>query len=140
MEEQRPKVGIGVMIFKDGKILLGKRKGSHGEGEYSFPGGHLEYMESFADGARREIMEEAGIEVKNIRFEYVANITHYAPKHYVHLGLIADWASGEPRIMEPNKCDGWDWYDLDDLPKPMFQECTLAVENYKNNTTYLDSK
>mgnify|MGYP001251391388 CR=1 FL=1 len=140
MEEQRPKVGIGVMIFKDGKILLGKRKGSHGEGEYSFPGGHLEYMESFADGARREIMEEAGIEVKNIRFEYVANITHYAPKHYVHLGLIADWASGEPRIMEPNKCDGWDWYDLDDLPKPMFHMCTLAVENYKNNTTYLDSK
>jgi len=35
MEENIPKVGVGVMIFKDGKILLGKRKGSHGAGEYS---------------------------------------------------------------------------------------------------------
>lgn len=49
-----PKVGIGVMIFKDGKVLLGKRKGSHGDGEYSFPGGHLNYMESFEDCAQRE--------------------------------------------------------------------------------------
>lgn len=47
MEQQKPKVGIGVMILKDEKVLLGKRKGSHGEGEYSFPGGHLEYMESW---------------------------------------------------------------------------------------------
>ena len=65
---QRPKVGIGVMIFKDDKILLGKRKGSHGEDEYAFPGGHLEYMESFAGCARREVSEECGIEIDNIRF------------------------------------------------------------------------
>ena len=44
---ERPKVGVGVMVFKDGKILLAKRKGSHGAGEYAFPGGHLEFGESF---------------------------------------------------------------------------------------------
>lgn len=63
---QHPKVGIGVMIFRDGEILLGKRKGSHGDGEYAFPGGHLEYMESFSDCARREVREECGIEIANI--------------------------------------------------------------------------
>ena len=49
MENPQPqtRVGIGVIILKDGKVLLGKRKGSHGAGEYAFPGGHLEYMESF---------------------------------------------------------------------------------------------
>ena len=41
--EQKPRVGIGVMIFKDGKVLLGKRKASHGEGEWASPGGHLDY-------------------------------------------------------------------------------------------------
>ncbi len=70
-----PKVGVGVMILKEGKVLLGKRKGSHGAGEYSFPGGHLEYMESFEDCARREIEEECGIKVKNLRFQYLTNTT-----------------------------------------------------------------
>jgi 8-oxo-dGTP diphosphatase len=90
MEQNKPKVGVGVMILKDGKVLLGKRKGSHGEGEYAFPGGHLEYMESFEDCARREVNEECGIEIKNIRFQFLANITKYAPKHYAHIGLLVD--------------------------------------------------
>jgi len=105
--KQRPKVGIGVMILKDGKVLLGKRKGSHGEGEYSFPGGHLEHMESFADCARREIKEECGIEVRNIRFQLLYNMKTYAPKHYVHINLLADWRSGEPEVLEPDKCERW---------------------------------
>ena len=53
MDENKPKVGMGIMILKDGKILLGKRKNSHGSGEYAFPGGHLEYMESFEGCAKR---------------------------------------------------------------------------------------
>ena len=67
---QRPNVGVGVMILKDEKVLLGKRKGSHGAGEYAFPGGHLEYLESFSTCAQREVMEECGIEIDQIRFQF----------------------------------------------------------------------
>ena len=56
-QRQNSRVGIGVMIFKDGKVLLGKRKGSHGEGDWAFPGGHLDYMEGFEECARRETRE-----------------------------------------------------------------------------------
>ena len=66
MKDNYPKVGVGVMIIKNGKVLFHKRKGSHGDGEYAWPGGHLEYMESFEDCVRREVYEEAGIEIKNI--------------------------------------------------------------------------
>jgi 8-oxo-dGTP diphosphatase len=54
------------MIVKNGSVLLGKRKGSHGEGEYAFPGGHLEYMESFEQCAHRETLEECGVEIEHI--------------------------------------------------------------------------
>ena len=137
-EAQRPKVGVGVMILKDGKVLLGKRKGSHGNGEFAFPGGHLEYMESFADCARRETREECGIEIENIRFQYLANVTSYAPKHYVHIGLAADWKSGEPTILEPEKSESWGWYEIDNLPQPMFKMCKLAVQCHKTRENYLD--
>lgn len=137
-DAQKPKVGIGVLIFKDNKVLIGKRKGSHGEGEYAFPGGHLEYMESFADCASRETLEETGIEIQNVRFQYLANITKYAPKHYVHIGLIADWKNGEPKVLEPHKCESWNWYDIDNMPSPMFEMAKLAIDYYKSKTNYLD--
>lgn len=138
-EEQRPKVGIGVMVLKEGKVLLGKRKGSHGEGEYSWPGGHLEYMESFEDCARREVKEEAGIEIKNVKFLRLVNLKDYAPKHYVDIGMVAEWESGEPQVMEPDKMTDWAWYDLDSLPNPLFKTLPTYIEAYKTGKNYWDA-
>lgn len=141
-EKQKPKVGVGVMIFKDGKVLMARRKGSHGAGMYSFPGGHLEYMESFEDCAKRETKEECGIEIKNIKFQYLTNVKKYAPKHYVHIGVTAEWASGEPQIMEPEKSDEWKWYDLNDLPpeEELFEFCKPAFDAHKNGRVYYSSE
>ncbi len=138
-QENKPRVGIGVIIFKDGKILLGKRKGSHGAGEYCAPGGHLEYMESFESCAKRETLEECGLKIKNIRFQFLANIKTYAPKHYAHIELLADWESGEPKVLEPEKCESWDWYDLDKLPEPIFEMTRIAIDNLKTGENYFDS-
>jgi 8-oxo-dGTP diphosphatase len=62
-KKMRPKVGIGILVFKDGKILLGKRKEAHGKGEYASPGGHLDFGESIEDCAKREVKEEVGIDI-----------------------------------------------------------------------------
>lgn len=133
-----PKVGVGVMIFKEGRVLLGKRWGSHGEGEFAFPGGHLEYLEGFADCVRREMEEECGIKVGNIRFQFLANVAKYAPKHYVHVGLVADWESGKAEVLEPEKSESWGWYELENLPGPMFEMCRLAFESYRTGRNYFD--
>ncbi|OGI64368.1 hypothetical protein A2914_01890 [Candidatus Nomurabacteria bacterium RIFCSPLOWO2_01_FULL_41_21] len=137
-EEKITKVGVGVMILKDGKVLLGKRKSLHGEGQYSPPGGHLEHLEGFEDAVRREVMEECGVKIKNIKFVHVANIMHYAPKHYMNIFFSADWDSGEPEVLEPKKCESWDWYDLDNLPEPLFLQTKLGIENYKSGNHYND--
>lgn len=136
--DQRPRIGIGVMIFKDGKILLGKRKNSHGEGEYAWPGGHLEYMEGIEQCARRETLEEAGIEITNVKFLRLLNFKDYAPKHYVDILLIADWKSGQPKVLEPDKCENWDWYDIDNLPEPLFKALYSGIEAYKTGKSFFD--
>lgn len=141
METPQARVGTGVLIFKDGKILLGKRIGTkHGSGEYSSSGGHLEYMESIDECATREALEESGIKIKNLKLNYIANIKEYAPKHYLDIGLIADWESGEPQVLEPEKCENWGWYDIDNLPEPVYSMTKLAIQSYKNKEFYHDSK
>ena len=132
------RVGIGVMVLKDGKVLLGKRKGSHGAGEYAFPGGHLDYMESFEECAKRETREESGIEIKNVRFLNLFNLKDYFPKHYVSVGLVADWESGEPQVLEPNKRQDWNWHDIDNLPQPLFGSVAQYIESYKAGKNYFD--
>ena len=97
-------VGVGAVIIRDGKILLTKRKGSHGEGTYGSFGGHLEFGESVSDAIRREAMEELGIEVGNIRFVSCTNMRKY-DKQYIDISCTADIVSGEPRIMELDKIE-----------------------------------
>jgi 8-oxo-dGTP diphosphatase len=134
------KVGVGVMILKDGKVLLGKRRNAHGAGEYAFPGGHLEFGESIFDCARRETIEEAGIEIKNIKFLFFSNLTQYNGKHYANIEVVSEWKSGKPKIAEPDKFEGWGWYPLDKLPKPLFITAPMSVEAYKTGKNFFDSK
>jgi len=102
----------------------------------------LEYMESFDECAIRETKEECGCDIKNIKFLYVTNIKKYAPKHFVHIGLVADWASGVPKIMEPDKAEEWKWYEMDKLPPndSLFEFCKLSFDSYKTGRTYYSSE
>jgi 8-oxo-dGTP diphosphatase len=118
---KNPRVGIGVFIFKEGTFLLGKRMGSHGEGSWSVPGGHLEFGESFADTAKREVMEETGLMIKNIRFGAITNdYFEKEGKHYVTIWMLSEYESGEATIMEPDKFVDQGWFDFDTLPSPLF--------------------
>jgi 8-oxo-dGTP diphosphatase len=123
----RPLVGISVLVVKRGRLLLGKRRGSHGAGEYACPGGHLEQLESFQDCAAREVLEETGLLIETPRFLRVLNATQYAPKHYVDLAFVAEWKAGDPEVREPDKVDRWDWYALSALPSPLFAMLPSAI-------------
>lgn len=140
MNLKRPKVGIGIMVMKDGKVLMSKRKAKHGAGQFQFPGGHLEFNESFEECAERECLEEAGITINGIKFQFLANIKGiYKGKHYVHIGLKADWKNGIPQTMEPNKSTDWAWYSFDKLPTPLFEMVRLTFDSLKTGKTYYDS-
>lgn len=121
MEKRRPYVGIGVCVIKDKKVLLGKRKNAHGAGSWCFPGGHLEFGESIEQCARREVLEETGLEIENLRRgPFTNDIFETAAKHYVTLFVIADCVGGTLEVKEPHKCERWQWFSWQDLPEPLF--------------------
>jgi 8-oxo-dGTP diphosphatase len=120
-----PRVGIGVIVLRDDKILIGKRRGSHGAGRWALPGGHLEWGESFEDCARRELFEETGLSLTDLAFAYATNdVMPDEGKHYVTIFVTAR-ASGEVALKEPHKCERWEWARWDELPEPRF----LPLEN-----------
>lgn len=130
---------VSVLVLKDGKVLMGKRTaGRAGAGEWGNPAGWLEHLESFEEAAKRELMEECGIEIANVRFSSVVNVTHYAPHHAVLVNVIADWESGEVENLEPEKCEGWEWRDLDDLPEPLTDGTCKAIEGFRTGKDFFD--
>eukprot|EP00053_Salpingoeca_punica_P006120 m.58896 g.58896 ORF g.58896 m.58896 type:complete len:267 (+) comp13540_c0_seq4:782-1582(+) len=129
----RPKVGLAVFIrcpSRPGCILLGKRISAHSDGNvngkdtYAPPGGHLEMHESFEECAAREVLEETGLTIHNIRYGTVANATvRELQYHYVTVFMVADSESGcEAVNAEPHKCEGWGWYEWasPDFPTRLF--------------------
>lgn len=131
MIENRPKVGLAVYIIKDKKLLLLKRKGSHGGGSWNPPGGHLEMGESFIQCARRETKEEAGIEIKNIQIAGVTNDIFNIDKHYITVEMMAELKSGTAKIMEADKATDIGWFELDKLPKPLFLPVKHFLKDYQ---------
>ena len=124
------------MIMKEGKVLLGRRKSSHGTGEYAFPSAAVSNLESFEDCARRSAKKESALEIDNVQFQFLANITHFAPVHYIFVGMIADWKAGELQTLPESTCVEWAWYGLDEIPRLRFKNVDLAIEAHTKGTSY----
>lgn len=108
------------------------------EGKYAGPAGHLEYGESFEEGIRREVKEETGGGVKNLKFTCVINLKTEG-RHYVDVGFTGEWEGGDPELCEPARCAGWGWYTLDNLPSPLGEFDADFIEAYKTGRNYFDN-
>lgn len=135
--ENQIKVGVGAIIIKDGKTLLTKRKGSHADGCYGSFGGHVEFGESLIGAVKREAREELGIEIGNIKFASCSNMIKYG-KHYLDVSFVAELATGEPRICEPDKVESIGWYDLNNLPEPLFEPVRIVLEAIKTGQIFYE--
>ncbi|KAK3395780.1 NUDIX hydrolase domain-like protein [Sordaria brevicollis] len=120
------RTGVAVIITDaEGKVLVGVRKGSHGAGTIQFPGGHLEKGEAIFDCAKRETLEETGLEVKDLKFVTITNDIFAAEdKHYITIFVSCRRVDEEqkPVIMEPEKCESWTWRSEAELRELMATE------------------
>lgn len=138
-----PRIGVGLMFVKDGRVLLGKRHEDpakadselHGEGTWTIPGGKLDFHETLHDGAIREAQEEVGLIPKNIELVSVTNEI-IPDKHFITVGFICQDFEGKPKVMEPEEITKWEWFPLNKLPTPMFFPSRKMIENYLENRIY----
>jgi 8-oxo-dGTP diphosphatase len=132
MEINRPKIGVGVLIKHDNKILLLKRKNAHGCGTWAPPGGHLELGESVLDCAQREALEEANVTIKNARILTITEDIFDAQKHYITIWVVSDYDAGIVTNNEPEKCEALEWRALNNLPENLFLSFSNLLKQ-KNN-------
>jgi 8-oxo-dGTP diphosphatase len=126
----RPKVGVSVIVIRDNRVLYGKRKIGHEKGFWCFPGGHLEFNEEFEEAAAREVMEETGIKVKNMRFAAITNdIFKNEREHYITVFMLAEYDSGE--VKESEELGNLRWVEWHNQPEPLFlPNINLLKQNY----------
>ncbi len=129
MENKKPGIGFGVMLLRDNKILLGRRHDDpekaqselEGAGKWTMPGGKLHYQETFEDGIYREVLEETGIEIDRTSLRHISTTNNIvANAHFVTLGFLCEHFTGEAEVKEPDEIVEWQWFSLDELPKPLY--------------------
>jgi 8-oxo-dGTP diphosphatase len=132
VEEADELAGVGVLVVRKGRVLLGRRLSPHGYGTWSCPGGKPLDGEEAVDCALRELVEETGLEGRGPRV--VCEVVDGFPESrlvYRTRFVQVDDAAGRPSVRQPDKTEAWQWHRWSDLPAPLFSPvASLADAGY----------
>jgi ADP-ribose pyrophosphatase YjhB (NUDIX family) len=123
-------IGVShLILLKGGKILLLRRFNTgYEDGKYSVVAGHIEENESARQTMIREAKEEAGIGIGVNNLEMVHIMHRNEGGNRLDLFFTAKEWAGEPKIMEPDKCDDLKWFDINDLPENVIPYIRQAID------------
>jgi len=126
----RPILGVGAIIIESGKVLLVERGREPLKGYWSLPGGVLEVGERLADGIRREVLEETGLEVELLSvveiFERILrDAAGAAEYHYVLIDYLCRVTGGV--LKAGDDVSAVRWVERECLAQYRITEGTLPV-------------
>jgi 8-oxo-dGTP diphosphatase len=109
----RPILAVSVAVFREGQVLVGRRARPPMAGRFSLPGGIVEVGETLIQAAKRELLEEVGVEAEIIGFNrHVEPILREGGRvraHFVIASFVGRWRRGEPRVS--NEIDAVAWIE-----------------------------
>lgn len=116
---RQPGIGIVALVIENDRVLISERHAGKCQGTYAGPGGHLEWMETFVDGALRELFEETDLVGDPGSCEVVGVDQGFAPEEdhcWVVVFVRVHHYTGDPKCMEPDKQGPLEWYPINNLP------------------------
>lgn len=145
MDEKKVHAGVGVVLTKDGKVLMGHRKEKTIDSEtlqeadtWTIPMVKLEYGEEFEQAAARALLQEIGIVARKLRV-FCVNNDHLNNAHFVTVGIVCeDWA-GNIENKNPGKIIRWEWFDIEEPPFPVFMPSAKILLNLRKNKVYFSN-
>ncbi len=131
-------IGVNVFVFRDGKLLLGKRIAGFGAGAWGLPGGHLADGEEMEKAAARELEEETGLKAEKFRFLNLINDLT-GKIHYLQVGFLAEGIGDDnPLVREPDLCEKWEWFDLNNLPEKILPGHVKQIQAFIEKKYFLE--
>ncbi len=118
--------GVGTEV-----LLQLRRNTGYMDGHWSAAAaGHVERDETAYDAARREAREEIDVDDLDLTFVTSMQRTRHADAidERIDFFFTATAWTGEPRIVEPRKCEALSWFALDDLPDPVVPHERFVLE------------
>lgn len=130
IQYRNPLPGVTVLIFEDGKILLGKRgPASFRPGTWCLPGGFIEFEEDFITAAHREILEETGLEIEIKSIVNVVSNFLSSRLHSLVVVLQASVRGGQ--LQAGDDLEDLEWFPFKgDLPEMAFESDTYIIQRY----------
>lgn len=113
-----PRVGTSVVMLRDGKVLVVRRKREPYKDKYCFPGGFVEFDEQPADGAAREAREETGVELEGVTLIDARTVGYETNETACSLVYVADGWHGD--IKAGDDAASTVWKPIDFIENPDF--------------------
>lgn len=112
-----PRIGVGVLVVHDNKCLLVKRGREPAKNQWSLPGGLVEIGETLESAAKRELLEECGIQIELLSnfyiFEFIESSKNRIKFHFVVIDYLAKYKSGE--LKAESDIDDADWFSIHEI-------------------------
>ena len=137
-QQPKPMVGVSVLVKNGDRILLEKRSKAPWAGAWKAPGGHMEFGETLEETTTREVEEEVGVKISDLKFRTLTNdVFEDGSKHYITIWMEAKYESGEPKVKAPYEESEISWFTWDSLPQPLYLPIRHLLEGktYPSQTT-----